>query len=157
MLRPSTITVATIAICGTTLALGASVTLQPRFVHAVGAMAPVFQGWGMALAARAIGAQCNALAADQIADIDAVVADARAKHAAAGPDRQRFFEDVYADLKRQYDGKYADPANCTAGAKTAAQSMAGRVRKYLFRPAAAPAKTGDVIPHKFMRAPPSAL
>ncbi|MDP1911426.1 MAG: hypothetical protein Q8K85_24260, partial [Hyphomicrobium sp.] len=121
MLRPSTITVATIALCGVTLALGGSLAVQPRFVHPVGTMEPVFQGWGMALAARAIGAQCNALAAGQIADIDAVVADARAKHAATGPDRQRFFEDVYADLKRQYDGKYAEPANCTADAKAAAQ------------------------------------
>jgi hypothetical protein len=103
MFRPSTIAVATIALCGVTLALG-SLAVQPRFAHPAATMGPVFQGWGMALAARAIGAQCNSLTADQIADIDAVVADARAKHAAAGSDRQQFFEDVYADLKRQYDG-----------------------------------------------------
>lgn len=41
MFRPSTITVATIAACGVTLALGGSVGLQPRFVHAVGTVAPV--------------------------------------------------------------------------------------------------------------------
>ena len=86
-----------------------------------------------------------------------MVADARTKHAAAGPDRQRFFSAVYADLKRQYDGKYADPANCTANAKASARSMAERVRKYLFRPTDAPSKRGTAIPHKFMRPPPSAL
>ena len=155
MLRPNTITVTTIALCGVTLALGSSFAVQPRFVQPVGAMGPVFQGWGMALAARAIGMQCNALAADQIADIDAVIADARAKHVAAGPARRRFFEDVYADLKRQYDGKYAESANCTADAKASARSLAQRAHKYLFQPVAAPAKNGGVIPHKFMRAPPS--
>ena len=41
MLRPSTITVATIAVCGVTLALGGSVGLQPRFVHPVATVAPV--------------------------------------------------------------------------------------------------------------------
>jgi len=41
MLRPSTITVATIAACGVTLALGGSLAVQPRFVHPVGTVAPV--------------------------------------------------------------------------------------------------------------------
>lgn len=40
MLRPNTITVATIALCGVTLALGGSLAV-PRFVHAVGPVAPV--------------------------------------------------------------------------------------------------------------------
>ena len=43
MLRPSTITVATIAICGTTLAFGTSVGLQPRFVLPTASAAPVVQ------------------------------------------------------------------------------------------------------------------
>ena len=41
MLRPSTITVATIALCGVTLALGGSLAVQPRFVHPVDVVAPV--------------------------------------------------------------------------------------------------------------------
>jgi hypothetical protein len=41
MLRPSTITVATIAACGVTLALGGSLAVQPRFAHPVAAVAPV--------------------------------------------------------------------------------------------------------------------
>jgi hypothetical protein len=40
MLRPSTITVATIAACGVTLALGGSFAVQPRFVHALTGVAP---------------------------------------------------------------------------------------------------------------------
>lgn len=41
MLRPSTITVATIALCGVTLALGVSLGVQPRFVHPADVVAPV--------------------------------------------------------------------------------------------------------------------
>ena len=41
MLRPSTITVAAIAACGVTLALGASVAVLPRFVPPIpGTVAP---------------------------------------------------------------------------------------------------------------------
>ena len=40
MLKRSTITVAAIAAFGVTLAFGASVFVQPRFVHPVGAVAP---------------------------------------------------------------------------------------------------------------------
>jgi hypothetical protein len=43
MLRPSTITVATIAACGVTLAVGGSLAVQPRFVHPAGTMEPVFK------------------------------------------------------------------------------------------------------------------
>lgn len=43
MLRPSTITVATIAACGVTLALGTSVGLQPRFALPTASAAPVVQ------------------------------------------------------------------------------------------------------------------
>ena len=41
MFRPSTITVATIAACGVTLALGASVAVLPRFVHPIAVVTPV--------------------------------------------------------------------------------------------------------------------
>ena len=41
MFRRSTITVAAIAACGVTLALGASVAVQPRFVHPIAGVAPV--------------------------------------------------------------------------------------------------------------------
>jgi hypothetical protein len=41
MFRPSTITVATIAACGVTLALGGSLAVQPRFVPASTDVAPV--------------------------------------------------------------------------------------------------------------------
>ena len=41
MFRRSTITVATIAACGVTLALGASVAVLPRFVHPIAGVAPV--------------------------------------------------------------------------------------------------------------------
>ncbi|MFA5901767.1 MAG: hypothetical protein WC829_21940 [Hyphomicrobium sp.] len=43
MLRPSTITVATIAACGVTLALGGSLAVQPRFVHPTAAVTPVIE------------------------------------------------------------------------------------------------------------------
>ncbi len=41
MLRPSTITVAAIAACGVTLALGASVAVLPRFVPPLAGVTPV--------------------------------------------------------------------------------------------------------------------
>jgi hypothetical protein len=41
MFRPSTITVAAIAACGVTLALGASVAVLPRFVHPIAVVTPV--------------------------------------------------------------------------------------------------------------------
>ena len=41
MLRPNTITVATIAACGATLALGVSVAVLPRFVHPIAGVTPV--------------------------------------------------------------------------------------------------------------------
>jgi hypothetical protein len=41
MLRPSTITVAAIAACGLTLALGVSVAVPPRFVHPTAVVTPV--------------------------------------------------------------------------------------------------------------------
>ena len=41
MFRRSTITVAIIAACGVTLALGASVAVLPRFVHPFPGVAPV--------------------------------------------------------------------------------------------------------------------
>ena len=131
MLKRSTIMVAAIAACGVTLAFGASVVVQPRLAHFKTVVAPTFQGWGLALAARAIGVQCQALTAEELADVDAVVADARAKHLAAGSEQQRFFEAVYADLKRQYDGKYANPAHCTADSKSSARALADCARQYL--------------------------
>ena len=41
MFRPSTITVAAIAACGVTLALGASVVVLPHFVHPIAGVTPV--------------------------------------------------------------------------------------------------------------------
>jgi hypothetical protein len=41
MFRRSTITVAAIAVCGVTLALGASVAVLPRFVHPLPGVTPV--------------------------------------------------------------------------------------------------------------------
>ncbi len=41
MLRPNTITVATIAACGVTLALGVSVAVLPRFVPPIPVVTPV--------------------------------------------------------------------------------------------------------------------
>ena len=41
MFRRSTITVATIAACGVTLALGASVAVLPRYVHPIAGVTPV--------------------------------------------------------------------------------------------------------------------
>jgi len=41
MFRPSTITVAAIAACGVTLALGASVAVLPRFVHPIAVVTPL--------------------------------------------------------------------------------------------------------------------
>jgi hypothetical protein len=43
MLRPSTITVAAIAACGVTLALGASIAVPPRFVHPTAVVTPVVE------------------------------------------------------------------------------------------------------------------
>jgi hypothetical protein len=43
MFRRNTITVATIAACGVTLALGASVAVQPRFVPPIATVAPALQ------------------------------------------------------------------------------------------------------------------
>jgi hypothetical protein len=43
MFRPSTITVAAIAACGVTLALGASVAVLPRFVHPPTGVAPTVE------------------------------------------------------------------------------------------------------------------
>lgn len=43
MLNRNTVTVAAIAACGVTLALGTSVTLQPRLVHLSATVAPTFQ------------------------------------------------------------------------------------------------------------------
>ena len=43
MFRPSTVTVATIATCGVTLALGGSLVVQPRFVLPIAAVAPMVQ------------------------------------------------------------------------------------------------------------------
>lgn len=157
MLKRSTIMVAAIAACGVTLALGASVVVQPRVVHPLGAVASTFQGWGMALAAHAIGVQCQALTVEELANVDAVVADARAKHLAAGPEQQRFFEAVYADLKRQYDGKYANPAHCTADSKSSARALADRARKYLSAVKPHPASFRSAVPPKFMQPPQSAL
>lgn len=156
MLKRSTITVAAIAAFGVTLAFGASVVVQPRLVHPITVVAPTFQGWGLALAARAIGVQCQALTVEELANVDAVVADARAKYAAAGPEQQRFFEAAYADLRRQYDGKYANPANCTADSTSSARALADRARKYLSAVKPHPASFRSAVPPKFMQ-PQSAL
>ena len=43
MFRPSTITVAAIAACGVTLALGASVAVLPRFVHPFPGLTPLVE------------------------------------------------------------------------------------------------------------------
>ena len=43
MFRRSTITVAAIAACGVTLALGASVVVLPRFVHPLAGVAPMVE------------------------------------------------------------------------------------------------------------------
>ena len=43
MLSQNTVTVAAIAACGATLALGTSVGLQPRFVLPIAAVAPMAQ------------------------------------------------------------------------------------------------------------------
>jgi hypothetical protein len=43
MLKQCTVTVAAIAVCGVTLALGASVAVQPRLVHLSATVAPTFQ------------------------------------------------------------------------------------------------------------------
>ncbi len=44
MLKRSTITVAAIAVCGVTLAFGASVVVQPRLMRPIRAVAPTIEG-----------------------------------------------------------------------------------------------------------------